>query len=122
MATPTKNEKRLRLKRKIRSTISGTAVKPRLSVYRSNAYIYAQLIDDVSQTTLCSASDVTMKTGTKMERAVKVGQDIVSKAKAKNIDTVVFDRNGFKYSGRIKTLADSARAATELKKQQLPKE
>ncbi len=111
MATATKNEKRLRLKRKIRSTISGTAVKPRLSVYRSNAYIYAQLIDDVSQTTLASASDVTMKTGTKMERAVIVGQNIAKEAKTKNIDTVVFDRNGFKYSGRIKTLADSARAA-----------
>ncbi len=111
MATATKNEKRLRLKRKIRSTISGTEVKPRLSVYRSNVCIYAQLIDDASGKTLASASDVTLKKGTKMERAVMIGKKIAEAAKSKNITTVVFDRNGFKYSGRIKTLADSAREA-----------
>lgn len=111
MATATKNEKRLRLKRKIRSTISGTEVKPRLSVYRSNVCIYAQLIDDTTGKTLASASDVTLKKGTKMERAVMIGKQIAEKAQAQNIKAVVFDRNGFKYSGRIKTLADSAREA-----------
>lgn len=111
MATSTKQEKRLRLKKKIRKTVSGVVARPRLSVYRSNAHIYAQLIDDVSATTLAAASDATIKTGTKMERAVEVGKQIAAVAKQKNITTVVFDRNGFKYSGRIKTLADSAREA-----------
>ncbi len=111
MATSTKQEKRLRLKKKIRSTISGTVLIPRLSVYRSNVYIYAQLIDDTTGKTLGQASDVTLKTGTKMERAVKVGEKIAEVAKAHKISKIVFDRNGFKYSGRIKTLADSARTA-----------
>ena len=84
---------------------------PRLSVYRSNVYIYAQLIDDTKGTTIGQASDVTVKTGTIMERAVEVGKKIAEVAKANKIEKVVFDRNGFKYSGRIKTLADSARTA-----------
>ncbi len=111
MATSTKQEKRLRLKKKIRATINGTEIIPRLSVYRSNVFIYAQLIDDKKGTTLGQASDVTAKTGTKMERAVIVGKKIAEVAKAHKIEKVVFDRNGFKYSGRIKTLADSAREA-----------
>jgi large subunit ribosomal protein L18 len=78
-----KNDKRLRLKRKIRSTISGTETKPRLSVYRSNVCIYAQLIDDVAQKTIASASDVTLKKGTKMERAVAIGKKIAEVAKSK---------------------------------------
>jgi large subunit ribosomal protein L18 len=106
-----KQAKRLRLKKKIRSTISGTSTKPRLSVYRSNMYIYAQLIDDTKGVTLCATSDVTVKKGTKMERAQNVGKEIATIAKKNNINTVVFDRNGFKYTGRIKTLADSAREA-----------
>jgi large subunit ribosomal protein L18 len=84
---------------------------PRLSVYRSNVYIYAQLIDDTKGVTIGQASDVTIKQGTKMERAVEVGKKIAEVAKANKIEKVVFDRNGFKYSGRIKTLADSARTA-----------
>lgn len=111
MATSTKQEKRMRLKKKIRSQVSGTPTVPRLSVYRSNVYIYAQLIDDTKGVTLGSASDVTSKTGTKMERAVEVGKKIAEVAKTHKISKVVFDRNGFKYSGRIKTLADSARTA-----------
>lgn len=110
MAT-TKLQKRLRLKQKIRATISGTVTKPRLSVYRSNMFIYAQLIDDTAQVTLASASDMLDKKGTKMERAAAVGKKIAEVAQKKNITEIVFDRNGFKYSGRIKTLADSARAA-----------
>ncbi len=111
MATSTKQEKRLRLKKKIRANVNGTETMPRLSVYRSNVYIYAQLIDDTKGATIGQASDVTSKTGTKMERAVEVGKKIAEVAKANKIEKVVFDRNGFKYSGRIKTLADSARTA-----------
>lgn len=107
----TKSEKRLRLKRKIRMKISGTATLPRLSVYRSNKFIYAQLIDDTTATTIGAASDSLLKTGTKTERAQKVGALVAEAAKAKGVTSVVFDRNGFKYTGRVKIVADSARSA-----------
>jgi large subunit ribosomal protein L18 len=111
MATKnTKTEKRLRLKKKIRAKISGTSAAPRLSVFRSNTYIYAQLIDDTTGTTLASASDVKMTKGTKGERAKEVGKLLAAGAKAKGITKVIFDRNGFKYTGRIEALADEARA------------
>ncbi len=111
MSTQKKETKRLRLKKKIRVKVAGTADRPRLSVYRSNKFIYAQVIDDNTGKTLASGSDVTLKKGTKTERAVEVGA-LVAKASAdKGIKEVVFDRNGFKYTGRIKTLADSARKA-----------
>lgn len=106
----TKTEKRLRLKKKIRMKIEGTEARPRLSVYRSNRFIYAQLIDDMKGVTLVSASDVSESKGTKIERAEKVGVEIAKKAKEKGITAVVFDRNGFKYTGRIKLLADKARS------------
>ena len=109
--TQKKSDKRLRLKRKIRMKVSGTATCPRLSVYRSNNCIYAQAIDDVTATTIASASDVAIKTGTKTERSKKVGTQIAEALKAKKITNVVFDRNGFKYIGRVKLLADAARAA-----------
>lgn len=105
----TKEDKRIRLKRKIRAKIDGTEAKPRLSVYRSNKFIYAQLIDDDAKATLASASDVKMTKGTKTERAEEVGRQVAEAAKAKGITTVVFDRNGFKYTGRVKLLADAAR-------------
>lgn len=105
-----KLEKRIRLKKKIRTKVSGTAERPRLSVFRSNQYIYAQVIDDGAHTTLASASDMTVKKGTKTERANTVGTDIAKLASAKGIKKVVFDRNGFKYTGRIKALAEQARA------------
>ena len=104
-----KTEKRIRLKKKIRSKISGTEKRPRLSIFRSNNYIYAQLIDDTKGNTLASFSDITIKKGTKTERAKEVGKSIAENAKSKNISDVVFDRNGFKYTGRIKILADEAR-------------
>ena len=104
-----KTEKRMRIKRKIRTKISGTKEIPRLSVFRSNKFIYAQLIDDQSGKTLASASDVKLKTGTKAERATKVGGMIAKKAIEGKITKIVFDRNGFKYTGRIKSLADEAR-------------
>ncbi len=109
--TSIKTVKRLRLKAKIRAKIFGTADCPRLSVFKSNKFMYAQIIDDNAGKTLVSASDVTEKSGTKVERAKKVGTAVAGSAKALKITSVVFDRNGFKYTGRVKELADAARAA-----------
>jgi len=106
-----KLEKRIRLKKKIRTKISGTLECPRLSVFRSNNYIYAQIIDDVNAVTIVSASDLKLKTGTKTERAQQVGTLVAKGAVAKGIKSCVFDRNGFKYIGRVKAVADSAREA-----------
>jgi len=106
----TKQEKRIRLKAKIRSKINGTASCPRLSVFRSNKFIYAQIIDDSTGKTLLSASDIKTKKGTKSERAKEVGRSISALCLTAKISKVVFDRNGFKYTGRIKTVADEARA------------
>ena len=107
-----KEQKRLRIKRRVRGKISGSAELPRLSVYRSNKEIYAQLIDDKDGKTLASASSrekgVDAK-GTKIEVSAAVGQAIAAKAKAAGIEKVVFDRNGFVYHGRVKALADGAR-------------
>lgn len=105
-----KNEKRIRLKKKIRSKIFGTSTHPRLSVFRSNKFIYAQIIDDSTGKTLASASDVKISKGTKIERAKEVGKMIAKETLAKKIDKVIFDRNGFKYTGRVKLVADEARA------------
>ena len=104
-----KTDKRIRLKKKIRAKISGTAERPRLSIFRSNKFIYAQIIDDKKNATLVSASDVSVKTGTKLERAKMVGKAIAEKAVAAKIKKVIFDRNGFKYTGRVKLVADAAR-------------
>ncbi|MCU0660241.1 MAG: 50S ribosomal protein L18 [Candidatus Pacebacteria bacterium] len=104
-----KTEKRMRIKKKIRTRISGTNEIPRLSVFRSNQCIYAQLIDDTSGKTLAAASDAKLASGSKAERALKVGAMIAEKAKEAKITKAVFDRNGFKYTGRIKSLADEAR-------------
>ncbi len=106
-----KLEKRIRLKKKIRTKILGTGERPRLSVFRSNKFIYAQIIDDSTNKTLVSASDMDMKKGTKTERSVAVGVQVATEANVKGIKAVVFDRNGFKYTGRVKALADSARSA-----------
>ncbi len=108
MSKQTPLQKKLRIKRKIRATISGTDVRPRLSVFRSNNYMYAQLIDDVQAATLAATTDMKAK-GTKMEGAVAAGKELAAQAKAKGITTAVFDRNGFKYAGRIKAFADAAR-------------
>ncbi len=105
-----KLEKRIRLKKKIRNKINGTAKTPRLSVFRSNNFMYAQIIDDVKNVTIVSASDLKVKKGTKSEKSKAVGIEIAEKAIAKGIKTCVFDRNGFKYTGRVKALADAARA------------
>src|SRR5665213_1168074 len=104
-----KQDKRIRLKKKIRAKVFGTAERPRLSVFRSNQYIYAQLINDTKGVTLSAASDIAAKNGTKTERSVAVGKEIAKLAKTKGITSVVFDRNGFKYTGRVKAVADAAR-------------
>lgn len=107
----TKLQKRDRIKRRIRGKISGSAEKPRLSVYKSNKEIYAQLIDDAEGKTLAAASsrDKEIANGTKSEVATSVGKLIAERAKAAGIETVVFDRNGYEYHGRIKAIAEGAR-------------
>ncbi len=105
-----KEDKRIRLKKKIRAKILGTSARPRLSVFRSNKFIYAQVIDDLTGKTLAQANDVKIKKGTKSERAKQVGQMIANICQKLKIVKVVFDRNGFKYTGRIKLVADIARA------------
>jgi large subunit ribosomal protein L18 len=104
-----KRRKRFRIKGRIRSQISGTSARPRLTVFRSNQNIYAQLIDDVAGITIVAASDEKTTKGTKIERAKEVGAKIAELGKSKDVSKVVFDRNGFSYIGRVKTLADSAR-------------
>lgn len=110
----TKVEKRNRIKRRVRGKISGSASLPRLSVFKSNKEIYAQLVDDKEGKTLASASSrdkgVDAK-GTKTEVSTAVGKAIAEKAKAAGIENIVFDRNGFVYHGRVKALADGAREA-----------
>ncbi|AZB24538.1 50S ribosomal protein L18 [Chryseobacterium flavum] len=107
-----KLEKRIRIKRRVRGKISGSSELPRLSVYKSNKEIYAQLIDDKNGKTLVSASSrekgVDAK-GTKTEVSTAVGKAIAAKAIAAGIENIVFDRNGFVYHGRVKALADGAR-------------
>ena len=106
-----KQDKRIRLKKKIRVKIKGTDAHPRLTVFRSNKFIYAQIINDVSGKTLLSASDIKIEKGTKTERAKQVGRMIAEAAVKAKIKKVVFDRNGFKYTGRIKLVADEARSS-----------
>ncbi len=102
--------KRSKIKYRIRKSISGNSDRPRLTVFKSNKSIYAQLIDDVNGQTIASASSSGMN-GTKVEQATMVGKAIADKAKAANIEKVVFDRNGYVYHGRIKSLAEGAREA-----------
>jgi large subunit ribosomal protein L18 len=101
----------LRKKRhaRIRSKVSGTAARPRLCVYRSLTTIYAQLIDDVAGKTLVAASDIKSKKGTKVESAKNVGTELAKLAKELKIEECVFDRNGYKFHGRVKSLAEGAR-------------
>lgn len=110
----TKTERRLRIRYRIRKIVTGTATKPRLSVFRSNKEIYAQLIDDVNGVTLVAASsrDKGLETnGTNIERAEAVGKLIAEKALKAGLENVTFDRGGYLYHGRVKSLAEGARAA-----------
>jgi len=105
-----KAQKKQKIKFRIRKKVSGTSVRPRLSVYRSNKAIYCQLIDDRAGVTLAQASSKEVTAGAnKSETAKNVGSLIAERAKASNIGNVVFDRNGYLYHGRVKSLADGAR-------------
>ena len=105
----TKQERRNKIKTRIRGKVSGTAERPRMTVFRSNKQIYVQLVDDSEGKTLVSASSKGIEEGTKSEVAAKVGQAIAEKALAAGITEVVFDRNGYLFHGRVKSLADAAR-------------
>ena len=105
----TKLKRRIKIKSRVRSKISGTAERPRMSVFRSNKQIYVQVIDDLKGETLPSASSLGMPTMPKIEQATKVGELIAKKAQEAGITAVVFDRNGYLYHGRIKAVADAAR-------------
>jgi len=109
----TKEQRKQRIRRRIRKKISGTPERPRLSVFRSVHHIYAQIIDDTKGITLASASsmdkDIAAQSGTKSEKAVMVGEKIARIAREKGIDKVVFDRGTSIYHGRIKALAEGAR-------------
>jgi large subunit ribosomal protein L18 len=109
----TKSERRQRIQFRIRKTVSGTAAQPRLSVFRSNKEIYAQIIDDVNGVTLVSASsrDKGVSKGTKIETANAVGKLIAEKALKAGVSTITFDRGGNLYHGRVKSLAEGAREA-----------
>lgn len=96
---------------RIRARISGTTERPRLVVSRSLSFIYAQLIDDTTGKTIASANDMKVKKGSKVERATAVGEELGKKAEKAGIKTCVFDRNGYKYHGRVKALAEGARAS-----------
>lgn len=104
--------RRAKIKRRIRKKVTGTSLIPRLSVYRSNKQIYAQLIDDATGKTLASAGSFKQKEAqnvNKISQATMIGKKIAEKAQEVGIKTVVFDRNGYLYHGRVKSLADSAR-------------
>lgn len=104
-----KIERRIKIKARIRGRISGTAERPRMSVFRSNKQIYVQLIDDVAGKTLVAASSKGIENGTKSEIAAQVGENVAKLAQEAGITAVVFDRNGFLFHGRVKSLADGAR-------------
>ena len=103
--------RRNKIKTRIRGRVSGTAERPRMSVFRSNKGIYVQLIDDLTGRTLAAASSKGLEGCTKTEVSPKVGHEIAKIAKEKGIETVVFDRNGYLFHGRVKSLADAAREA-----------
>ena len=111
MSAPTIREARARRKKRIRGRIEGTAERPRVSVYRSNKAIYAQLVDDAEARTLAAArsAEVEGKGLKKAEVAKKVGELLAQRAKDKGIERVVFDRSGYLYHGRVKALAEGAR-------------
>lgn len=104
-----KTEKRIRRHRRIRAKVMGTAERPRLAVFKSNVYIYTQLIDDTKGITLASSSDMGLKGKTKTERAKMAGEALAKAAKTKGITQVTFDRGGFIYAGRVRALALGAR-------------
>ena len=111
----TKNQRRTRLRNRIRKIVSGTEARPRLSVFRSNKEIYAQIVDDVTGNTIVAASsrdkDISKAKGNKSEIATLVGKSIGEKAIKAGVETISFDRGGYLYHGRVKSLAEGAREA-----------
>lgn len=112
----TKTQKRISRHNRVRAKITGTAVRPRVAIFKSNKFTYAQVIDDTTGVTIISVSDYAGKKskvakGTKTEKATLNGQTLAKMLKEKGIDTVLFDRGGFKYHGRVKALAESLREA-----------
>jgi len=107
--TTKKVQRRIKIKYRIRKSVNGTAERPRLSVFRSNKQIYAQIINDLTGQTLAAASSLGLEKMPKKEQAAKVGEMVAEKAQAAGITSVVFDRNGYLYHGRVKELADGAR-------------
>lgn len=107
--TTQKENRRLRIKHRVRNKVFGTAAMPRLSVFRSNKQIYAQIINDETGTTLAAASSLGMEKMNKSEQAAKVGEKIAEVALAAGVTAVVFDRNGYLYHGRVLELANGAR-------------
>ena len=111
MTVATKPAKRLKRRRRVRAKITGTAERPRISVFRSNRGVFAQLIDDDSGRTLAAVNwtEDELKSLKRMEQASKAGQLLAERAKAAGIETAVFDRGGYQYHGRVKALAEGAR-------------
>ncbi|MFN0031498.1 MAG: 50S ribosomal protein L18 [Flavobacteriales bacterium] len=109
-----KEARRAKIRTRIRATVKGTPQRPRLSVFRSNKQIYAQIVDDLNGVTLASAASSIIKesqTVAKLEQAKMVGKTIAERAQAAGITTVIFDRGGYLYHGRVKSLAEAAREA-----------
>ncbi len=111
MRADVKRRARVRRHLRVRKKVSGTAERPRLSVYRSNRHIYAQLVDDIAARTLAAASDVGTADGDKTERAKEVGKAIAERARAAGVERAVFDRGGRLYHGRVRAVAEGAREA-----------
>ena len=111
MTVATRPAKRLRRRRRVRAKITGTAERPRISVFRSNRGVFAQLIDDTSGRTLAAVNwtEDDLKTLPRMEQATRAGALLAERAKAAGVDTAVFDRGGYRYHGRVKALAEGAR-------------
>ncbi|MBQ8773427.1 MAG: 50S ribosomal protein L18 [Muribaculaceae bacterium] len=105
----TKIQRRNKIKTRIRGKVSGTAARPRMTVFRSNKQIYVQVIDDLAGKTLVAASSKGLENGSKKDIAAQVGKAVAEKALAAGITQVVFDRNGYLFHGRVKSLADAAR-------------
>ena len=110
-----KSDRRLRIKNRIPKVVSGTEARPRLAVFRSNKEIYAQVIDDVTGKTISAASsrdkDISSAKGNKIEVAAMVGKSVAKKAMKSGVETIAFDRGGYLYHGRVKSLAEAAREA-----------
>jgi|TARA_B110000495_G_C22891824_1_gene520193 large subunit ribosomal protein L18 len=110
-----KNDRRQRIKNRIRKIVTGTASQPRLAVFRSNKEIYAQLVDDVSGATISAASsrdkEISSTNGSKVDIAALVGKSVAEKALKAGVESITFDRGGYLYHGRVKSLAEGARGA-----------